>query len=142
MALTVHHLEISQSERVVWACEELGIDYELRRYERSPVLPPPEYRLLHPLGSSPVIKDGDLTLAESGACVEYICQVYGGGRFIVGPGQKNYADFLYWFRRCPTGFFLARSEARLLTIDRLRQRNLNADPDAQLPSPSVRPRQR
>lgn len=99
MTITVHHLGISQSERVVWACEELGLEYELVRYERSPFLPPPEYKLLHPLGAAPVITDGDLTLAESAACVEYLCQTYGGGRFIVAPGEKNYVDFLYWFRK-------------------------------------------
>ena len=69
--LTVHHLGKSQSERIVWLCEELGIPYELKCYARDSVtmLAPPEYKALHPLGSAPVITDGDLVLAESGAIV-------------------------------------------------------------------------
>ena len=70
--LTVHHLGKSQSERIVWLCEELGIEYELKCYPRSPVLAPPEYKALHPIGAAPVITDGELVLAESGAIVEYI----------------------------------------------------------------------
>ncbi|KAI1074254.1 glutathione S-transferase [Whalleya microplaca] len=97
MTLTVHHLGVSQSERVVWACEELGIDYNLKKYERSPILAPAEYKALHPLGSAPVIEDGDIKLAESGACVEYICQTHGGGRLVIAPGHKDYPDYLYWF---------------------------------------------
>ncbi|KAH7027921.1 glutathione S-transferase [Microdochium trichocladiopsis] len=97
MTLKVHHLTVSQSERVVWLCEELGLDYELVVYERAPIFAPPEYKALHPLGAAPVIQDGDLTLAESAACVEYICQKHGNGRFIVKPTDKNYADYLYWF---------------------------------------------
>ena len=72
--LTVHHLGKSQSERIVWLCEELGIPYELKLYDRDPVtrLAPPEYKALHPLGAAPVITDGDLVLAELGAIIEYI----------------------------------------------------------------------
>lgn len=98
MTLIVHHLGVSQSDRVVWLCEELGIEYELRKYNRSPLLAPPEYSALHPLGAAPVIEDGSLRLAESGACVEYIAQTYGKGLFVIAPGQKDYADYLYWFR--------------------------------------------
>lgn len=98
MTLTVHHLVGSQSERVIWLCEELGIDYELKKYERSPILAPAELKAKHPLGAAPIIIDGDVTLAESGACVEYICQTYGKGKFIVTPRQETYADYLYWFR--------------------------------------------
>ncbi|KAI0811804.1 putative glutathione S-transferase [Xylaria sp. FL0064] len=97
MTLIVHHLGISQSERIVWLCEELGIDYELRKYDRSPLLGPPELKALHPLGSAPVIEDGNVKLAESAACVEYIAQTYGKGRFIIAPGHNDYADYLYWF---------------------------------------------
>ncbi|KAF3361339.1 hypothetical protein VdG1_00948 [Verticillium dahliae VDG1] len=97
MALTVHHLVGSQSERVIWLCEELGIDYELKKYERSPILAPAELKAKHPLGAAPIIIDGDVTLAESGACIEYICQTYGKGKFIVTPRQETYADYLYWF---------------------------------------------
>src|SRR5207237_9111068 len=69
--LTVHHLGKSQSERIVWLCEELGIPYELKCYARAPLLAPPEYKALHPIGAAPVITDGDIVLAESGAIVEY-----------------------------------------------------------------------
>ena len=97
--LVVHHLGISQSDRIVWLCEELGLEYELIRYERDPVtrLAPASYRALHPSGTAPVITDGDLVLAESGAIVEYIARRYGGGRLFVSPDQANFADFLYWF---------------------------------------------
>ncbi|KAI1407718.1 glutathione S-transferase [Hypoxylon sp. FL1857] len=97
MTLTVHHLGVSQSDRVVWLCEELGINYELKKYDRSPIFAPPEYKALHPLGSAPVIEDGSLKIAESGACVEYILQTHGNGKFGVIPGHKDYAEYLYWF---------------------------------------------
>jgi glutathione S-transferase len=97
--LTVHHLGVSQSERIVWLCEELGIPYELKRYERRADnrLAPPEYKSLHPLGAAPVITDGAVVLAESGAVVEYLIHTHGGGRLAVKPGQPGYADYLYWF---------------------------------------------
>lgn len=96
--LTVHHLGVSQSERIVWLCEELGIAYALERYERMENrLAPPEYKRLHPLESAPVITDGELVLAESGAIVEYLIHTKGGGRLAVAPGQPGYADYLYWF---------------------------------------------
>jgi len=96
--LVVHHLGISQSERVVWLCEELGIPYELVRYTRDPVtrLAPPEYKALHPAGTAPVIADGRVTLAESSAIVEYILNKYGHGRFAVSSDQPQYPDYLYW----------------------------------------------
>ena len=75
--LIVHHLRVSQSERIPWLCEELGIDYELKLYKRDPLVAPPEYKALHPAGSAPTIEHGDLVLAESGACVEYICHKLG-----------------------------------------------------------------
>ena len=97
--LTVHHLGKSQSERIVWLCEELGIPYELKRYERDPVtiLAPPEYRALHPIGAAPVITDGDLVLAESGAIAGYIIAKHGGGRLAPGPDRPDFAAYLYWF---------------------------------------------
>lgn len=97
--LTVHHLGHSQSERVVWLCEELGLAYKLLHYTRDPVtrLSPPELKALHPLGAAPVIQDGDLLLAESAAVVEYIIVKHGGGRLKPGPDHPDYADFLYWF---------------------------------------------
>jgi len=102
--LTVHHLGISQSERIVWLCEELGLDYELKLYARRPDnrLAPDEYKALHPMGIAPVITDssvegGDLVLGESGAICEYICGRYGGGRLTPGPGDPDFADHLFWF---------------------------------------------
>ena len=94
--LTVHHLGHSQSDRVVWLCEELGIDYDLQKYDRSPLLSPPKYIALHPIGAAPVIEDGDVKIAESGACLEYIINIHGNGNLTIKPGQPNYADFLYW----------------------------------------------
>src|ERR1700704_5891610 len=89
--LTVHHLGKSQSERIVWLCEELGIPYELKRYERLPVtmLAPPEYKALHPLGAAPVITDVDVVLAESAAIIEYIAARHGNGRPAPGPRPKH-----------------------------------------------------
>jgi glutathione S-transferase len=97
--LTVHHLGRSQSERIVWLCEELGLGYALKRYDRRADnrMAPPDYKALHPIGAAPVITDGDLTLAESGAVVEYIIHTYGGGRLAVAPGKPHYTDYLYWF---------------------------------------------
>ena len=88
--LTVHHLGRSQSERIVWLCEELGIPYELKRYTRDSVtmLAPPDYKALHPIGSAPVITDGGLVLAESGAVVDYIIAKYGNGRLDVEAGPS------------------------------------------------------
>src|SRR5919204_1270708 len=96
--LTVHHLGRSQSERIVWLCEELGLDYVLRRYERDPVtrLAPPEYKALHPIGTAPVITDGELVLGESGAIIEYILARYGKGRLARSLGHPEYANYLYW----------------------------------------------
>jgi glutathione S-transferase len=96
--LTVHHLGISQSERIVWLCEELGISYELKRYERDEQtkLAPAAYKALHPFGTAPVITDGNVVLGESGAIVDYIVARYGGGRLTVAPNQPNFADYLFW----------------------------------------------
>ena len=96
MVLTVHHLRRSQSERIVWLCEELHLDYELKGYDRAPILAPPELKSLHLQGGAPVITDGDVTLAESGAIMEYILVKYGKGKLVVSPEGKNYADYLYW----------------------------------------------
>jgi glutathione S-transferase len=97
--LTVHHLGKSQSERIVWLCEELEIPYELKCYTRDSVtmLAPADYKALHPIGAAPVITDGDLVLAESGAVVEYIIAQYGNGRLALNPGHRDFAPFLYWY---------------------------------------------
>jgi glutathione S-transferase len=97
--LIVHHLGLSQSDRIVWLCEELGLPYDLKRYERDATtrLAPDAYRALTPFGTAPVISDGDLVLGESGAIITYIADTYGDGRFILRHGSPGYADFLYWF---------------------------------------------
>jgi glutathione S-transferase len=97
--LTVHHLGKSQSERIVWLCEELAIPYELKRYTRDPVtiLAPADYKALHAIGAAPVITDGDLVLAESGAVVDYIMAKYGDGRLALNSGHRDFAQYLYWF---------------------------------------------
>lgn len=95
--ITVHHLQVSQSERIPWLLEELGIPYTLKNYKRAPLFAPEDYKKLHPTGAAPVIQDGDLTLAESGACVEYICQKHAGGKLFVKPSDPGYADFIYWW---------------------------------------------
>ena len=97
--MTVYHLGRSQSERVVWLCEELGLGYELIRYTRDPftILAPPELKAVHPLGSAPLITDDSPALAESGAIVEYILAKYGAGKLVVTPDKPEFADYLHWF---------------------------------------------
>lgn len=97
--LTVHHLRISQSERIVWLCEELGIEYDLKLYTRREDnrLAPDEYKALHPMGIAPVITDGDLVLGESGAICEYIDRKYGGCRLSPGADDPDFAGHLFWF---------------------------------------------
>jgi glutathione S-transferase len=96
--IVVHHLGVSQSERIVWLCEELAIPYSLQRYDRDPTtqLAPAQYKALHPMGIAPVITDGEIVLAESGAIVEYLIARYGYGRLAVAPDQANFADYLFW----------------------------------------------
>ena len=96
--LTVHHLGNSQSERIVWLCEELALPYELIRYEREPTMAaPPEYKALHPLGTAPIISDGELVLAETMAIVEYICRKLADERLLLGPEHPDFAQFLFWY---------------------------------------------
>jgi glutathione S-transferase len=92
-------LGLSQSERIVWLCEELELDYQLKRYERRTDnrLAPDDYKALHPMGIAPVITDGDLVLGESGAICEYICAHHGGGRLAPAPDDQDFADHLFWF---------------------------------------------
>ncbi|WP_244106335.1 glutathione S-transferase family protein [Paraburkholderia phenazinium] len=84
---------------MVWLCEELGIPYELKLYARDPVtrLGPPEYKALHPLGTAPIITDGNVVLAESAAIMEYIMAKYGNGGLIPAATDPAFADYLYWF---------------------------------------------
>ena len=96
--LTVHHLGTSQSERIVWLCEELALPYTLVRYEReASMAAPPEYKALHPIGTAPIIQDGEVVLAETGAIVEYIARRHADGRLLLGPDHPDFADYLFWF---------------------------------------------
>ena len=98
--LTIHHLRISQSERIVWLCEELGLDYDLKLYNRDPEtrLAPPELKALHPMEIAPLIVDGDVLLGESGAIVDYIIGKYAPETDLVpSPDHPDFADHLYWF---------------------------------------------
>jgi glutathione S-transferase len=96
--LVVHHLNNSRSQRVLWLLEELGLPYEVKRYERDPktMLAPPALLAIHPLGKSPVIVDGDVTMAETGAIVEYLVDKYGGGRLIPPAGSRERLRYTYW----------------------------------------------
>lgn len=108
--ITIYHLGVSQSDRIVWLMEELGLPYQLEWYDRGPDrLAPPEYIALHPAAMAPVIRDGDLVLAESTAIVQYLAHKYGGGRLTVAPNTAHYADYLYWLQfnnNVLTGFFV------------------------------------
>ena len=96
--IVVHHLNNSRSQRILWLLEELGLPYEVRRYQRDAktMLAPPELRAVHPLGKSPVISDGELTLAESGAIVEYLASRYGNGELIPDKKTPEYLRYVYW----------------------------------------------
>ena len=96
--IVVHHLNNSRSQRVLWLLEELGPAYEIQRYQRDPktMLAPPALRAIHPLGKSPVITDGALTVAESGAIVEYLLERYGQGRLTPATGTPERLRWTYW----------------------------------------------
>ena len=95
--ITVHHLDNSRSQRVLWLLEELGLPYEIRHHRRHPktMLAPPELRHVHPLGKSPVIADGDLVIAESGAIIEYLVD-RAGGTLRPAPGSAEQRRYTYW----------------------------------------------
>ena len=98
--IEVHHLNNSRSQRILWLLEELGLDYDIVRYQRDPVtrLAPPGLKAVHPLGKAPVIRDGGLVVAESGAIVEYLVGRYGNGR-LAPPrdfGSPDYVSYLHW----------------------------------------------
>ena len=96
--VVVHHLNNSRSQRVLWLLEELGVPYEVKRYERdaATMLAPPSLIAIHPLGKSPVIVDGDVTIAESGAIIEYLVDKYGEGRLIPPAGTPQLLRYTYW----------------------------------------------
>ncbi|SAL31914.1 glutathione S-transferase [Caballeronia humi] len=97
--LIVHHLNNSRSQRVLWMLEELGVEYEIKRYQRDPktMLAPAELRAVHPLGKSPIVTDDGMTIAESGAIIEYLVDRYGQGRFAPPPGvSPERVRYNYW----------------------------------------------
>ena len=96
--ITVHHLNNSRSQRILWLLEELGLEYEIKRYERDKqtMRAPASLRAVHPLGKSPVITDGKLTVAESGAIIEYLVERYGKGRLAPAAGSPDRLRYTYW----------------------------------------------
>ena len=96
--LTLHHLNDSRSQRILWLLEELGTPYEIRRYQRDATtrLAPPELTAVHPLGKSPVITDGEITIAESGAIVDYLIRRHGQGEMMPAPGSADYEAYNEW----------------------------------------------
>jgi glutathione S-transferase len=96
--LTVHHLNNSRSQRILWLLEELELPYELKCYQRdtSTNLAPPELEAVHPLGKSPVLTDGDNTVIESGAIIDYILRRHGNGRLMPAPGSIQHEQYLQW----------------------------------------------
>ncbi|MEH2009588.1 MAG: glutathione S-transferase [Nostoc sp.] len=96
--IVVHHLNNSRSQRVLWLLEELGIEYEIKFYERDPktMLAPESLRQIHPLGKSPVITDANLTIAESGAIIEYLVDHYGNGRLVPASSTPEHLRYTYW----------------------------------------------
>ncbi len=96
--ITVHHLNNSRSQRVLWLLEELGVPYEVKRYERDKKtnLAPPELLKIHPLGKSPVIDNGGSVFAETGAIIEYVLETFGNGRLAPPKGSPEYWRYKYW----------------------------------------------
>ncbi|WP_292847592.1 glutathione S-transferase [Nostoc sp. NMS8] len=96
--IVVHHLNNSRSQRVLWLLEELGIEYDIKFYERDAktMLAPESLRQVHPLGKSPVITDADSTIAESGAIIEYLIDRYGNGRLVPASGTPEHLRYKYW----------------------------------------------
>ncbi|MFE8070495.1 glutathione S-transferase [Marinobacteraceae bacterium S3BR75-40.1] len=96
--IVLHHLNNSRSQRILWMLEELEVPYEIRRYERDPntMLAPASLKAMHPLGKSPIITDGDATLAESGAIIEYLGRKYGQDTLIPSEDSADYWQYVYW----------------------------------------------
>ena len=95
--IELHHLNNSRSQRVLWLLEELDLPYSIVRYEREPTMFAPEsLKKIHPLGKSPVIKDGERVVAESGVILEYLLETHGGGRFVPAAGSEAFRKYRYW----------------------------------------------
>ena len=97
--IVIHHLGVSQSERIIWLCEELELPYVLRRYQRTRFsrMAPPEYQALHPLGLAPTVEVDGLVLAETGAIMEYLVRRHGDGRLVLEVGDDAYPQWLFWY---------------------------------------------
>ncbi len=96
--IVVHHLNDSRSQRILWLLEELGLPYEIKPYQRDAQtrLAPPELKKVHPLGKSPVITDGNRTIIESGAIIDYLIRRHGGGRLQPAPENPGYDEYVQW----------------------------------------------
>ncbi|OBT31059.1 glutathione S-transferase family protein [Vibrio splendidus] len=96
--ITLHHLNKSRSKRIIWLLEELGVDYQIKPYQRDSVtfLAPPELKSVHPLGKSPVIEDDGIVITESGAITEYLIDKYGQGKFAPTRGTADYVEYSQW----------------------------------------------
>jgi glutathione S-transferase len=96
--IIVHHLNNSRSQRILWLLEELGLEYEIKKYQRDAktMLAPKELRAIHPLGKSPVIQDGDTIVAESGAIIEYLVEAYGDGKLVPAAGTREKLRYTYF----------------------------------------------
>lgn len=108
MTITVHHLNNSRSQRILWLLEELGADYEIKAYQRDAEtnLAPPELKSVHPLGKSPVIEDDGRMVSESGAIIEYLCARHGGEAWLPGQGSDEWVDHLEWMQFGESSFFV------------------------------------
>lgn len=106
--ITVHHLNNSRSQRVLWLLEELGADYQIVAYQRDPVtnLGPPELKRAHPLGKSPLVDYDGITVAESGAIIQYLCERHGGAGWLPDPASEDHIRYLEWMQFGESSFFV------------------------------------
>ncbi len=116
--LTLHHLEYSQSFRILWLLEALGAEYELKSYNRDPEsnLAPADYKVLSPLGTAPVVTDGDLVLAESNAIIDYVLDSYPDSDLRPKAGHPDRARHLFWFHAAQGSLMSAQGIAMVLTL--------------------------
>lgn len=116
--LTLHHLEYSQSFRILWLLEELGAEYELKSYNRDPQsnLAPDDYKALSPLGTAPVVTDGDLVLAESNAIIDYIMDSHPDSALNPKPGSADRARHLFWYHASPGSMMSMQGIAMVLGL--------------------------
>lgn len=108
MTITVHHLNNSRSQRILWLLEELGVDYDIVAYQRDAEsnLAPPELKQVHPLGKSPLVDIDGQCISESGAIIQYLCERYGGDAWLPAPGSPDYIRHLEWMQFGESSFFV------------------------------------